>query len=206
MASDADHILEQQRAAEAAYFSGPNRPTRLQTLIAETMSGVGIHGGKLLEIGGRAHPIGTSFPSFECFHLDLKKTAPDVIVADITNCPEVEDASFDAIVSIDVFEHINRPWLAAKEIIRLLKPGGVSFQSTVFSWRYHPCPIDYWRFTPEAMKFMFEGLDHVLAAFDPTERRRNMVGRGQSKLELDAFGGWRENWRVNYAGVKPRTA
>ena len=39
------------------------------------------------------------------------------------------------------------PWLAAAEIARILKPGGLAITHTLFSWRNHPCPIDYWRFS-----------------------------------------------------------
>lgn len=36
------------------------------------------------------------------------------------------DASFDAVYSFDVFEHLDRPEKAAEEIVRVLKPGGAA--------------------------------------------------------------------------------
>lgn len=45
------------------------------------------------------------------------------IVSDITNIPE-PDESFDAIMCIEVFEHLPKPISAICEFSRLLKPGG----------------------------------------------------------------------------------
>lgn len=126
----------------------------------------------------------------------------EVLRADLSDCPELASGSFDAIVSVNVLERVREPWLAAKEISRLLRPGGFTYHSTVFSWRYHPAPHDYWRFTPEALTVLFEDLELMRADFDTLERWRNLLGRGAHRLEPDAFGGWRENWRVFYAGVK----
>jgi hypothetical protein len=35
-----------------------------------------------------------------------------------------QDASFDIVISSDVFEHVSEPWRGHKEIFRVLKPGG----------------------------------------------------------------------------------
>ena len=51
--------------------------------------------------------------------------------------------------------------------------------------------------------FLFRDLELVRSDFDTVERRRNLLGKGRYKLTPDEFGGWRENWRVFYAGVKP---
>jgi len=161
-----------------------------------------IASGKLLEIGAQHRPIGKYFPTFEYWSMDIRKTAENVIVGDITNCPELESGQFDVIVSIDVFEHLNRPWKAADEIKRLLKPGGIVFVTTIFAWRYHPSPIDYYRYSPDALEFLFDGLDTLEKGWDYIERRRD--NRKATSIEpVDEFGGWRENVRVNYVGQKP---
>jgi SAM-dependent methyltransferase len=126
-----------------------------------------------------------------------------VLCGDISSCPEIPSGGFDAIISVDLLEHVREPWLAAKEITRLLRPGGVTYHSTLFAWRYHPCPVDYWRYTPDALRFLFADLRCLDAGFDVVERRRNLLGKGQFRLTPDAFGGWRENWRVHFAGAKP---
>jgi len=199
----ADPRFAAMEAAQDRHLEQPKRHFRIGDLIEAFFTEQKLTSGRVLEIGGRDNPYRERFSNYDYLNLDLSETGPGVLLGDITGCPQIEDASFDAIISVDVFEHINRPWLATKEIGRLLKPGGLTYHSTLFSWRYHPCPIDYWRFTPDALRFLFEDLEHVDSGFDDLERRRDIFGKGGNKLTPDAFGGWRENWRVFYAGKKP---
>ena len=92
-----------------------------------------------------------------------------------------------------------------QEIVRILSPGGLVYTSTLFSWRYHPCRIDYWRYTPEALALLMRGTDTIDQGFDATERRRDVRKKAaEDPMPFDALGGWRENVRVFHAGVKPR--
>lgn len=206
---------EQKTAALAAiteltdrWKKSPARLERIDELIRRSCQKAELTGGEALEIGGRDNPrrpllegLGFSYAA-----LDLEERDGG-LVGDITDCPHIPDGSFDLIFSNDVFEHINRPWKAAGEITRLLRPGGVVITSTLFSWRYHPCPIDYWRYTPDCLEFLFEDLETIEADWDLTERRRDIDGKGRAgALERDALGGWRENWRVYHVGRKPPTA
>ena len=198
----ADPAIAARGRLENYYQNFPERTTRIGEHIKTMLGNSGVTSGRILEIGGRANPYRDWFPGFEYVCLDLEETGPGVIQGDITNCPELESGSFDAVISVDVFEHIQEPWKAAPEIVRLLRPGGFTYHSTLFSWRYHPCPVDYWRYTPAALSFLFKDLRVMRSEFDTVERRRNLIGKGFSRIEPDAFGGWRENWRVFYAGVK----
>lgn len=56
----------------------------------------------------------------------LAKTLPSTPLFrfDLTHCP-LPDASVDAVVLLNVLEHIERDDLALKQIYRILKPGGV---------------------------------------------------------------------------------
>lgn len=185
---------------------GPKRDDRIDEHLALVLDKAGITEGRVLEIGGRGHPRESVFDPdrFEYLNLDLQDTGPGTVIGDITGCPEIPDGSYDVVLSVDVFEHIDRPWLAGREIVRLLRPGGLSYQSTLFSWRYHPCPIDFWRYTPEALAFLLDGLDTLDQGFDTTERRRDVTKKAAADpMPFDAMGGWRENVRVFHAGVKP---
>lgn len=175
-----------------AWKKAPNRWERIKRITRKALAKAGVTGGVMLEIGGRLNPRKKDFPEFTYYALDLKDARGadvEVAVGNITNCPHIPDESYDFIFSHDVFEHIDKPWLAAREIQRLLRPGGVTVHSTLFSWRYHPCPIDYWRYSPEGLKSLFDGLECIHADFDYTERRRNMLGQGGNRVEPNALGG-----------------
>lgn len=167
--------------------------------------------GDVLEIGGHrlAKCAIDLFPAPRFAYHDLNLTAsdiPETIIADITDCAAViPDASFDVVFSSDVFEHIDRPWLAAQEIARILRPGGLAITHTLFSWRNHPCPIDYWRYSAECLEFLFADLTCLEKGYDLSERRVDQPGfwtSGADSVPLDHLGGWREHWSVYCVSFK----
>ena len=127
---------------------------------------------------------------------------------DISNCPEVPDNEFDITFSKNTLEHIRNIKEAMDEIYRITKPGGLTIHRTLFSWRYHPCLHDYWRFTHEGLKTLFEdvGFKTMICGYDISMRRWNIYGGIVGKLidnvVIDWLGGWRENWIVFYIGKK----
>jgi SAM-dependent methyltransferase len=72
------------------------------------------------------------------------------VVASVESLP-FPDSSFDCVLCTQVLEHVEDPWAAAREIFRVLRPGGVAFVSTHGVARYHAAPEssvdDYWRWT-----------------------------------------------------------
>ena len=161
--------------------------------------------GDVLEVGG--HRLAMSainlFPSPQFRYRDMNiecSDIPQTIIGDITDCKnEVLDESFDVVFSSDVLEHITRPWLAAKEISRILRPSGIAIIVTLFSWRNHPCPLDYWRFSPECLEFLFSDLICLEKGYDLSERRNDQPGfwlSGMDSVPIDSLGGWREHWAV----------
>ena len=48
----------------------------------------------------------------------------DIVVTDIYNWFEVEDNSYDVVISGQIFEHLEFFWLTMSEIERVLRPGG----------------------------------------------------------------------------------
>lgn len=161
--------------------------------------------GDVLEIGGftLAKCAIDVFPEPRFRYTDCDLVAKDIprtVIADITDCKDViPDESYDVIISCDVFEHIDRPWLAAAEIARILRPGGIVLTRTVWSWRNHPCPIDYWRFSPECLEFLFEPLECLEKGYDLSERRKDYAGfwtDGGDSVPRDKLGGFIENWAV----------
>lgn len=63
--------------------------------------------------------------------------------------------TFDAVIIMEVLEHVPEPHRAALEIHRLLKPGGRLIASTPFLFPIHDRPYDYFRYTRYGLVYLF---------------------------------------------------
>lgn len=59
---------------------------------------------------------------------------------------------FDAVLSFQVLEHVEDPAFYLSECRRVLKDGGRLLLSTHGFWKYHPEPVDFWRWTSEGLR------------------------------------------------------
>jgi len=168
-------------------------------------------GKKLLDIGGRHGEYNKYAKDFEyqILEIDTEARGPNLIIGDICNCPEIKDEQYDIIFSNNVLEHVKEPWKAAEECVRLVKKGGLIIHLVPFGARYHPVPVDCYRYTHYGLQYLFERTTHVetlLSAYDITNRRADKRGgKIKGNLDLcpvDKLGGWIENWHVVYIGKK----
>jgi SAM-dependent methyltransferase len=67
-----------------------------------------------------------------------------------------KDNSFDAVISSAVLEHVKDPFQCAKEIIRVLKPGGDLFCAVPFLQPMHGYPHHYYNMTETGLRNLFE--------------------------------------------------
>lgn len=65
------------------------------------------------------------------------------------------EEQFDVIISCSSFEHFKYPHLAAHEIMKALRVGGLLFIQTHQSMPIHAYPYDYFRFTREGLAGLF---------------------------------------------------
>jgi SAM-dependent methyltransferase len=78
------------------------------------------------------------------------------IIADIHRLSETTgEEEFDVIISCSSFEHFKYPHLAAHEIMKALKVGGLLFIQTHQAYPVHGAPHDYFRFSREALSGLF---------------------------------------------------
>lgn len=137
---------------------------------------------------------------------DIFPRDPSIIQADICDCPQLPDESQDIVFSFDVMEHVAQPWRAASECLRLTRKGGLIICRTLFAYRYHPEPHDFWRFSAQGLEHLFTAdgrAETLVSGYDIRERRRNRKGVFlDHRPPLDWLGGWRENWQVLWIGRK----
>jgi SAM-dependent methyltransferase len=72
------------------------------------------------------------------------------------------DGSLDAVFSNAVLEHVRKPWEVAREIRRVLRPGGLVSINVPFLNVIHDV-VDYHRFTADGLRVLFEGFQEVAA-------------------------------------------
>jgi glycosyltransferase involved in cell wall biosynthesis len=82
---------------------------------------------------------------------------PEVDAQDLHSFP---DKTFDIVFSHQVLEHIPKPWIAAKEMTRVLKMGGIGIHTTcAFNPKHGPPAFnDYYRFLPDGLEQIFDGV------------------------------------------------
>ena len=87
---------------------------------------------------------------------DLEQ-GPDVdIVADVHKLSEVTgEERFDVVLSASTFEHLKYPTLAAHELMKVLRVGGLLYIQTHQSFPLHGYPFDYFRFSQDALASLF---------------------------------------------------
>lgn len=92
-----------------------------------------------------AEVIEANYPDYDILHLDFA------------------DQSFDYVLSDQVLEHVEgSPQRAIDECYRVLKPGGIAVHTTCFINPIHEYPKDFWRFTPQALKFLHKNWSEII--------------------------------------------
>lgn len=101
---------------------------------------------------------------------------PNAVNVDVFPFPNVDvvaqagtlpfpDATFDAVCSEQVLEHVPKPWEMARELLRVTKPGGYIYTAVPFMFPLHPSPKDYSRWTLDGLRSLFEGTEEIEAGF-----------------------------------------
>ncbi len=120
--------------------------------------------GRTLDLGAGSakyrniiKPHTTTYTTFDMVagpHID--------VVGDILNLP-LEDGSFDSVISTQVLEHVEKPWVMIQQIRRVLAKGGTCILSAPFLIPYHADPHDYFRYTVTGLSSLFknEGFEIV---------------------------------------------
>ncbi len=119
--------------------------------------------GPVLEVGSKDYGSTVSFRDFyvgnEYVGLDMAPGQGVDVVADLTRTIEpLKEAHFGLAICCSVLEHVEKPWLFAANLTRLLRPGGLLYMSVPWVWRYHAYPDDYFRFSHRGVMSLFDQL------------------------------------------------
>ena len=118
-------------------------------------------GLRILEIGSRevtgASRARERFGKAEYVGFDFYPGPNVDVVGDVHRLSSYFKPSeqFDIVYSSACFEHFAMPWLAAPEIAKMLKVGGLLFVETHFSFRAHERPWNFFQFSDMGLRVLF---------------------------------------------------
>lgn len=107
-------------------------------------------------------------------------------------CKDQMNRKFDVIIADNVWEHLEYPYRAARNVHAMLKPGGFFINITPFMIRYHPIPNDCSRWTKLGMiRFLEE------CGFDPDHIETGGWGNAKA-VKSNLFGWSRAGWQRQF--------
>lgn len=122
--------------------------------------------GLVIGAGFRVSEYQARFPTTRWLVTDVEATFGATVVGDVTALP-VADASQDLVLCEHVLEHVVDPLTAAREIERVLRPGGIALITTPFNYPWHGGYIDFYRLTPAGYLTTFRNLEPVHVGHGP---------------------------------------
>jgi len=115
-------------------------------------------GARVLDVGAGMAPYRELFSHAEYITLDHEssphKGITDIDIVTSAEAIPLDHASVDAVLLIQVLEHVPRPHVILAEIQRVLKPQGTLYLSAPLVWELHELPNDYYRYTPAGLEFL----------------------------------------------------
>ena len=93
-----------------------------------------------------------------CIELEHSIFRNTSVVGDAHRLP-FKDATFEAVVSFNTFEHLADPTAAASELLRVLKPGGRLRLQTAFLQPLHEAPAHFYNATEFGVRRWFSAFD-----------------------------------------------
>jgi len=120
--------------------------------------------GKTLDFGaGTAKYRGLIKPlAEEYITFDMLEGQNIDVVGDVLN-PPFKDGEFNTVISTQVLEHVEKPWVMIKQIGRIIKSNGICIITAPFIVPFHADPYDFFRYTETGLTSMFknEGFEIV---------------------------------------------
>lgn len=126
-------------------------------LVADVKAAAPYIQGKVLDVGaGHFDRYSNYFSATQYTKMDVHAGENVDVVGTADHIPFPAE-SFDSVVCTQVFEHLAFPFESAKEIARVLKPGGHLLVTVPQANELHEEPYDFFRYTPFGLESLFSG-------------------------------------------------
>lgn len=170
-----------ERVAPPAHHHRHYILRRLHQCLQELLQRAELDGiGKVVDLGCADQPYRPMMEArgWDYMGADLDGNARADLRIDEQGQLPCEANCFDLLLSTQVLEHVEVPGRYLSEAHRVLRPGGLMILSTHGLWRYHPDPVDYWRWTGAGLRRELEQ-----QGFDVLEFR-GLIGLAAAGLQL----------------------
>jgi SAM-dependent methyltransferase len=128
-------------------------------------------GSRLLDGGAGNCKHKEFFPHVKVIGLDLsqqrRRRYGEIDIAGDLYAIPCRDNCFDAVINVEVMEHLEEPEAVLHEIFRVLKHGGKLYLVAPQGWEEHGIPRDYYRFTRFALRRLFERTGYRVLSIAP---------------------------------------
>jgi SAM-dependent methyltransferase len=180
-------------------FASPNNPVTSRLLESsfthpysdDSLELISQHPNGVVLDYGAGHPSRDSLYPNVLLHEVVQYNQIDVV--SVWARLPYRDNSFDAVISQAVFEHVPRPWEAASELYRVLKPGGQIHIDTAFMQPYHSDPFHFFNMTLPGIREVFRPFRELRSGVKPYQMPsfglRMQLGVMLAQM---APGGWRD--------------
>jgi len=162
--------------------------------------------GRCLDAGSGRAPFKADLRArgVDVVSIDIEDRSGEVdYLADIQDMSVIEAASVDSVICTEVLEHVPRPRDALREIMRVLKPGGVLILSVPHLSPIHEAPNDFYRYTGYGVASLLENAGFDIVEIEGVGGVFAFLSHGLSLSFFSAAGAIRFTrplvWRLNYA-------
>ena len=104
---------------------------------------------------------------------------------DFDICRDRTARSYDIVIAEQVFEHLRHPARALANIHGMLRRGGAVVVTTPFLIKFHPEPLDLWRWTPTGLRALLEDAGFTVLAADAWGNRACATANFDAWLDYD---------------------
>lgn len=115
--------------------------------------------GDILSVGGGNDDDGEGNTYQSYFKSASSYKTTEMNDLDVRDMNSISSGKYDCVFACAVIEHVDNFQKAIEEITRVLKSGGILLMNFAFRQPFHPCPGDYWRFTPMAVEYLLKGFN-----------------------------------------------
>lgn len=105
------------------------------------------------------------FPDRKFIGCDIFK-GPGVDRIEDIHQTSFENNSVGTVICLETLEHVHQPFMATKEIFRILRSDGFCIISAPMRLGIHAHPSDYWRYTPKGFEMLLKDFGRVITWYD----------------------------------------